>query len=282
MIPLRPAGRTGIDIPVLGFGVSGPHASPLTSRRLTHRLIRQALEAGVGLFDTAPLYGGGEAERRLGEALQGVQNRAFVVTKARAAVDGVEVPLAELPAHYIRSVEESLKRMRLERLGAFLLYGPAQHHLTPDVFEALQALKASGKIALFGVCGRGEELDYALDRGGFDLVMMPAGPAFGRVALTRAARARDKGMGVLGVEIISTASSMRAPRRLSDLWYLGRAAQRRAARLAAGDDVAAARSSPAKDLAWALAEACDCAVITTTRPRHLAENIRTAARAASM
>lgn len=278
MIPRRPAGRTGLDLPVLGFGVSGPHASPLTPPAMTHRLVHQALEAGVTLFDTAPLYGAGEAERRLGDALRGRKDGAFVVTKARAAVDGVEVPLAGLPAHFTRCIEDSLARMGLEQLGAFLLHGPAHHHMTPEVFGALDALKAQGKIALYGVCARGDELDYALGRGGFDLVMMPAGPAFGRLALTRAARARAQGMGVLGVEIMSAASSLRAPRRLTDLWYIGRAMQRRAERLASGE-APAARAAPEKDLAWALAEVCDCAVITTTRPRHLAANIETAMRA---
>ena len=63
----------GSDIPLgarrLGFGVSGPHGTALVRPEATVQMIMHAYALGVRLFDTGPTYGGGEAERRLGEAL---------------------------------------------------------------------------------------------------------------------------------------------------------------------------------------------------------------------
>src|ERR1700743_1698271 len=69
----NPVGRqldSSTGVRRLGFGVSGPHGSPLVSAQATEDMIRRAFELGIRLFDTGPSYGNGEAERRLGAALQ--------------------------------------------------------------------------------------------------------------------------------------------------------------------------------------------------------------------
>jgi len=67
----------------LGFGVSGPHGTPLVSPEHTSAMIDHAFARGVRLFDTAPSYGAGEAERRLGEALKRLPRYECIVsTKA--------------------------------------------------------------------------------------------------------------------------------------------------------------------------------------------------------
>src|SRR5690606_17384567 len=109
----------------------------------------------------------------------------------------------------------------------------------------------------------------------------PAGPAVAKSALARASAARAAGMGVLGIEIMSRAiPHWRAPRSAADLWYLARTAHRRVSGLRASASLPVSNGSEAeRALEWALAgEACDCAIVTTTRARHLAANIAVAER----
>ncbi|MFW5661901.1 MAG: aldo/keto reductase, partial [Oceanicaulis sp.] len=74
----------------LGFGVSGAHGTPLVSRNSTIAMIERSLESGVALFDTAPAYGAGEAERRLGLALREIgRDRVRISTKAGLSSAGL-------------------------------------------------------------------------------------------------------------------------------------------------------------------------------------------------
>lgn len=280
MIPQRTFGVNGAGLPALGFGISGPHATRLVSRGRTIHLIHQALDGGASLFDTAPFYGDGEAESRLGEALAGVRDGAFLCSKAGTA-HGAQGPIKDFrPQSIVRSVEGSLKRLRTDRLDALLLHGPAVEDLNDAVLEALEALRRAGKIRFTGVCGRGAEIDAAITSRRFDLIMAPASPASAKPALARAASARAAGMGVLGIEIMSSSiAAWRAPRSFADFWYLARSARGRAR--APRTSAAPSRTgAPLKDLEWALAgEACDCAVVTTTRSSNLAANIAAAERA---
>lgn len=284
MIPRRPLGATGVEVPALGFGVAGPHASGLVPRAATIRLIRQAAEGGATLFDTAPFYGDGEAERRLGDALAELEGEAFVCSKAGTVRDGARVRKDFSPAHLAASVEASLARLRLPRLDLLLLHGPAPEHLTDETLDALAALKRDGRIALAGVCGRGAELDAAIRSGAFDAIMLPVHPGAADSAARWTAAARDAGLGVLGIETMAGgaggAEALRAPRSGADLWYLARALRRRARGRRGGAKAAPEPRAPgpAAGLEWALAERrCDCAVISTTRPAHLAANLALAA-----
>jgi aryl-alcohol dehydrogenase-like predicted oxidoreductase len=279
MIAQRPFGASGATLPILGFGVSGPHATRLVPRAQTIGLVRQALEAGAALFDTAPFYGDGEAERRLGEALEGVRDRAFVCSKAGTVSGARGLAKDFSPAHLAATVEASLKRLRTDRLDALFLHGPRREDINGETLDALDRLKAEGKIRFAGVCGRGPELGAAIGCGRLDLVMAPAGPAFAKQALARTASARAAGMGVIGFEIMTRAATgRRALRSAADLWYLARSLRRRLS--GAGAQAAHGEAGPLDDLAWALAgEACDCALVTTTRPGHLAADIEIAERA---
>jgi aryl-alcohol dehydrogenase-like predicted oxidoreductase len=237
----------------LGFGVTGPHASPAVPASATERLVRHALELGVTLFDSGPMYGEGEGERRLGRALEGVAD-VFVVTKARTWGPGLEADPAALVR---RSLESSLARLRRPRVEALLLHGPRIEDL-PAALEALAALRSEGRIGLAGVCGRGPELEVALAHGGVDLLMTPLS-AKGAIA-----QAAAKGVPVLAIEVLRGGAGLRTPRSGADIWYLARALR---------DAMQGGAPTPGPGLAAALAHpGVAAAVITTTRARHLDAN----------
>src|SRR5262249_17370147 len=80
-LPRRTLGRTGIAVPALGFGSAplGDIYSVLDDAAAIGA-VRTAFESGVALFDTAPHYGHGLAEHRIGTALRGVPREKFVLS----------------------------------------------------------------------------------------------------------------------------------------------------------------------------------------------------------
>lgn len=204
----------------LGLGITGPHASAAVSRDATVALIAAAVAAGVTLFDTGPMYGDGEGERRLGAALKGLRrDDVFICTKARTWPLKADTGPAMAPADRVRrSLEASLHRLGVDRVDALLLHGPAPTDFTPPLMAALERLRGEGVVGRLGVCGRGAELDAALDVPAFDLMMAPlSGPL---------ARAAAQGVTVMAIETMrGKASPWRIPRSRADLWYLARAAR---------------------------------------------------------
>ncbi len=246
----------------LGLGVTGPHATPAVTRGATARLVHAAIDLGVTVFDTGPMYGAGEGERRLGAALAGVaRDRVFVCTKARTWNPGDgRAPAAIVAA----SLAESLDRLGLAHVDALFLHGPRREDIAAPVLETLASLKAAGRIRYAGVCGRGPECGAGLASGGIDLLMTPV--ACADDLLAEAAR---RGVPVFAIETMrGRRSPWRAPASVADAWYLARAVRDAwlGAAPPAGDGIAAALARPA----------VASVIVQTTRAGHLAENARAA------
>ncbi|TPW07377.1 MAG: aldo/keto reductase [Alphaproteobacteria bacterium] len=125
----------------LGLGISGPHATGLVSTGDTTRLLRTAIDLGVTTFDTGPMYGDGEAERRLGLALKGVaRDSVFVITKARTWTRDGDAPT---PGASLRA---SLARLGLDHVDALLLHGPTPEDVANTIVGGdLDALRDQGR-----------------------------------------------------------------------------------------------------------------------------------------
>lgn len=267
MIPRRPLGTTGAEIPVLGFGVAGPHGGAWTRAGQTEKLIRRAVELGVTAFDTAPFYGAGEAETRLGRGLAGVErDRVFISTKAGTYREGGAWKKDFTPEGVRASLEASLKRLNISKVDAFFLHGPGPDQLSEPLMSALADLKAEGKYAFMGMCGRGDEIYDALETGAFDLLMAPVHVRLNPDETKRISAAREAGLGVLGIEVFShAAGGPRFPTRPADLRVL--------AKWARGAKRLRGFLKPEKCLKYAAASGvCDCALFSTTRMAHLEAN----------
>lgn len=175
----RPFGRTGLRIPelVLGGGVVGGILvlAPEATRRAA---LERAAAAGIDWIDTAPAYGNGASESAIGEALPFLDPRPRVSTKVRLAPED----LADIPAAVERSLEQSLMRLRLDRIELLQLHnqiGAADSGrlLGLDrvlgrggVADAMDRLKAQGLIKAAGITALGDTTACrtAIESGRFD------------------------------------------------------------------------------------------------------------------
>lgn len=117
------------------------------------RTIHAALAGGIELFDTAPAYGAGHAERLLGRALKGRPD-ALVVTKLGIAIDEATKQLLGdevSPASVQPAIDRSLARLGRDRIDLLLLH---QNSLpvaeAEDLFDEMEKACRSGKIRAYG------------------------------------------------------------------------------------------------------------------------------------
>jgi D-threo-aldose 1-dehydrogenase len=119
-------------------------------------VVAHAFDCGITYFDTAPLYGAGAAERRLGAALAGRKPGSYLIsTKAGRRVMPSGAVEYDFSADGIRrSVEDSLTRLGLDRVGICFLHDPDNHaeQALTEAYPALEAMRAEG---LFGHVGVG-------------------------------------------------------------------------------------------------------------------------------
>ena len=117
-------GAQGLRLPRIGLG-TGLHGE--VSETQSVATIEHALEHGVRFFDTAPLYGNGLAEERLGIALRGVPRDSYVLnTKVGILSGGVTggFDYDFSAAGVERCFERSLRRLGIERIDVLHLHEP--------------------------------------------------------------------------------------------------------------------------------------------------------------
>ncbi|HYS45297.1 MAG TPA: aldo/keto reductase [Rhizomicrobium sp.] len=180
--PLRPLGRTGLSVTELGFGTAplGNLFRPLPDA-VARETLAAAEKAGFGYYDTAPFYGFGLSERRLGDALR-ARKDVVLSTKVGRLLQPVAGPVDECTARHgyatpmpfepvfdysydamMRSYEASLHRLGLGRIDILyihdigtLTHGDANVARMAELtkgggLRALQELRAAKQIAGFGM-----------------------------------------------------------------------------------------------------------------------------------
>jgi aryl-alcohol dehydrogenase-like predicted oxidoreductase len=152
----RTLGRTGLRCSEIGLG-TWAFASQVygaVAEADAINAIRAALETGINFFDTAPLYGtpqrDGVAEEILGKGLG--KDRDQVIISSKFGRNSSEGNTPNFHAKRARqSVEDSLKRLRTDRLDVLFFHSPfSAEEIHDDVWEALDKLKGEGKIRFVG------------------------------------------------------------------------------------------------------------------------------------
>lgn len=173
-------GRTGVTVTRLGLG-GAPlgHLRTKTGDKAAQGAVAAAYDAGVRYFDTAPRYGAGLSEQRLGEALQGIPRGEFTLsTKVGFLLDPAQPPRSgrgrvQVACDFsrdavLRSLEESCARLRTDRIDIALIHDPDYAPGDPEgdpgaatgnhfrevmdgAYPALRELRAQGVVRAIGL-----------------------------------------------------------------------------------------------------------------------------------
>jgi diketogulonate reductase-like aldo/keto reductase len=131
----------GEDVPALGMG-TWQMGERRSSRNDEIRSLRRGIELGMGLIDTAEMYGEGASETLVGEAIAGRREQVFVVSKVyphHASRQGT-----------VAACERSLKRLATDRIDLYLLHWRGNVPFAQTI-EAFEQLQRAGKIRHWGV-----------------------------------------------------------------------------------------------------------------------------------
>jgi methylglyoxal reductase len=170
----RPLGKSGIEASVVGFGAwaIGGWMWGGTKKNDPEGAIRAAIDHGINLVDTAPMYGYGHSEELVGAALKGIRDKVVLATKCGMVwykkegdkfFDASETGEAEgeadkkyevyinlRPAMIRYEIEESLRRLKTDRIDLYQTHWQDSTTRTEDVMAELLLLKEEGKIRAIG------------------------------------------------------------------------------------------------------------------------------------
>lgn len=166
----RRIGRTSLSVTCLGLG--GVFLARDAPRSEAEALIDRAWETGVRYFDTAPMYGLGESERRYNTPLSRLERSGFVLSTKVGRLLQDDVGGAE-PWHFdftrdgvLRSFETSLERLGLDRVDILLVHDPDDHadQAIREAFPALIELREQGLVGAIGAGMNQWELELRFAR----------------------------------------------------------------------------------------------------------------------
>lgn len=214
-------GRSGLRVSVAGLGCGGHSrlgAATGKSEQESVAVVRQALDLGISLIDTAEAYG---TEAIVGKALQDVRrDRVVVATKKLLPAPDHPDPAGELR----RGLEQSLRRLKTDYVDIYFLHGvsPGRYRFARNVLvPTLTTMREQGKLRFIGITEAFSRdsghnmLQQAVQADCWDVMMV------GFNLLNQSARSRvfpstrSQNIGVLGMFAVRTALSQ--PSRLKAL-----------------------------------------------------------------
>lgn len=195
-------GKTGVDVSILALGgVIGMQLPPSDDHDPV-AIAETALDLGVTYFDTAPSYNRGQSETNYGQVLAGRRKEVFLACKTGdRSYDGT-----------MRSVEQSLKRLRTDHVDLLQIHGVSSREDLgawgkPDgVVAALEKLQAQKVTRFIGVTGHddAEVLRRAIDMYEFDTLLTTLNPVSRRRPFREELLpvANRKQMGVIAMKVM--------------------------------------------------------------------------------
>jgi aryl-alcohol dehydrogenase-like predicted oxidoreductase len=157
----RRFGSTDLEASEIGFGTWALGSSWWGDVTETdgERLLLEAIELGISFFDTGDAYGRGANEELVGRVLAPHRDRVVLATKfgyelgeGRREHSEGERPQRWDPGFVRDALEASLRRLRTDRIDLYQLHNPRMDAIESDeTFEALEQLRAAGKIRHYGV-----------------------------------------------------------------------------------------------------------------------------------
>lgn len=148
-IPLRPLGKTGVQVSAIGLG--GATLGQAKSKEEAIRLTHEAIDNGITFMDNAWEYNQHRSEEWMGEALQGRRDKVFLMSKVCTHGRDRKVAMQQL--------EESLSRLKTDYLDLWQIHEVVYYNDPELIFrkngaiEALTQAKKEGKVRFVGFTG---------------------------------------------------------------------------------------------------------------------------------
>lgn len=154
----RPLGNTGDLVSIVGFGGAaisgegGGYGFGDISEQEALRLLSKSRELGVTLYDTAPVYGYGLSEERIGKAFKGCRDQVFIVSKCGVTWrENRRIYCDNSPSVVLSMFEESLKRLGSDYIDLYMVHWPDSRVDVRRTVDVLKALQDDGKIRHIGL-----------------------------------------------------------------------------------------------------------------------------------
>lgn len=140
---MRTLGKTKEKVPVIGMGTWEVGDSDDEGRAHEIKAIRRGIELGMTFIDTAEMYGYGNAEKLVGEAVKKIRDDVFIASKASPQNFGYD--------DVLRSCEASIKRLGVKDIDLYQLHWPSKQVPIEETMRAMEELVSRGKIRYIGV-----------------------------------------------------------------------------------------------------------------------------------
>ena len=113
--------------------------------------IRHALDLGINLIDTAPVYGFGRSEEIVGKALEGRRDKALIATKVGLDWSSGTILRNSAPARLRQELEDSLTRLKTDVIDIYQVHWPDEGVAFEETARTLEEFRREGKIRAIGV-----------------------------------------------------------------------------------------------------------------------------------
>ncbi len=149
----RKLGSSSLKISVVSLGswVFGGDQWGKTDDKESIATIQKAIELGINLIDTAPVYGSGHSEEVVGKAIKGRRDQVFIATKCGLQRKGNGYKRSLKPSQIRKDLEGSLSRLKVEWVDLYQCHWPDPNTPIEETLEEMEKMQSEGKINYIGV-----------------------------------------------------------------------------------------------------------------------------------
>jgi aryl-alcohol dehydrogenase-like predicted oxidoreductase len=184
----RKFGNANLSVSEIGFGAWGIGGAAMVGDvaigwgdvddNTSIKALKKSFDLGINFYDTADFYGFGHSEKLIGNVF-GNRDDVIIASKVGHRVENEKILLDYTKNHILKSCEESLKRLKRDKIDYYQLHSAKLEHLqNGECIEAMEQLKSEGKIRYWGISlntfNPYPEAEYLIERilaDGFQLVL---------------------------------------------------------------------------------------------------------------
>jgi aryl-alcohol dehydrogenase-like predicted oxidoreductase len=145
----RQLGNTDLNVSVIGLGTNNfGNPSRIADKKISQRVIDKCIDLGINFLDTANIYGNGESEVHIGEALKGKRNDVLIATKFNLTNLNGESPKSRIQ----KNIEESLRKLQTDVIDLYQIHFVPNDIPHEEYLEPLNELIVEGKVRHLGEC----------------------------------------------------------------------------------------------------------------------------------